>query len=48
MKNRDNIEEKLYEAKYITKLSDSYLLLLTNQNYKIQLIQISPKIKTNN
>ena len=47
MKNRDNVEEKLYKAKHITRLPDSHLLLLTNQNREIWLIRISPKIKTN-
>ena len=46
MKNRDNVEEKLYKAKHITRLPDSHLLLLTNQNREIWLIRISPKIKT--
>ena len=44
MKNRDNVEEKLYKAKHITRLPDSHLLLLTNQNREIW---ISLKIKTN-
>ena len=47
MKNGDNVEEKLHESKHITRLPDSRLLLLTNQNREIWLIRISPKIKTN-
>ena len=51
MKNRDNVEEKLHEAKHVTRLPDSHLLPLTYQNLinpgsvqKSKLVETPPHI----